>query len=312
MTHGGRARRLSCQATAHSFAAQSEAIAAALKIAFTGESPYGLGEIGSGKTTLATALLWALAALNYESTWQRCSRANRPGTGNLGPLARVWARGKTAIRPVRAALVLCPPHPLKSWQDQCQAVIPGASVVVIREPADLVRIRALREVPIKAAVAPAKPGKALSISGDHDQPLGRAQPGTGLTVALLTRETAKLGHGYEHGYARSGAGKVSCPKCGTTFDAGTEEDAVRRRTRCEQTVSSPANPPALLAIEVAHRAAGLIKADSGPGSLRGPDLATRPGARSGPGPRTCSGSLRGRRRTRPLFKGSYGDAWDQG
>lgn len=288
------------------FAAQSEAIAAALKIAFTGESPYGLGEIGSGKTTLATALLWALAAPNYESTWQSVLKSEQARDRNLGPLSRAFGRvRKTAIRPVRAALVLCPPHLLKSWQDQCQAVIPGASVVVIREPADLVRIRALREVPIKAA-APAKPGKALSLFGDHDQPLGRAQPGTGLTVALLTRETAKLGHGYEHGYARSGAGKVSCPKCGTTFDAGTEEDAVRRRTRCEQTVSSPANPPALLAIEVAHRAAGLIKGGFGAGVLARSRFGHKARGKIRPGAADLFRLLTWAAAHPTLFKGSYG------
>ena len=290
------------------FAAQSEAISAALKIAFTGESPYGLGEIGSGKTTLATALLWALAAPNYESTWQGVLRAEQARDRNLGSLSRAFGRvRKTAIRPVRAALVLCPPHLLKSWQDQCQAVIPGATVVVIREPADLAKIRALREVPIIApAKTTTKPGKVLSLFGDHDKPMAPAVPGTGLCVALLTRETAKLGHGYEHGYARTKSGKVSCPKCGTTFEAGTEEDAVRRRTRCEQTISSPANPPALLAIEVAHRAAGLIKGGFGAGVLARSRFGHRTKGKIRPGPADLLRLLAWAVQHPDLFKGGYG------
>ena len=288
------------------FAAQSEAIQAAVKIAFTGESPYGLGEIGSGKTTLATALLWALAAQNYESTWQSVVRAEQARDKNLGSLSRAFGRArKTAIRPVRAALVLCPPHLLKSWQDQCQAVIPGATVVVIREPADLVRIRALREVPIKVPPT-AKPGKVLSLFGDHDQPVARVVAGTGLTVALLTRETAKLGHGYEHGYARNRTGKVSCPKCGTEFEAGTEEDAVRRRTRCEQTISTPANPPALLAIEISHRAAGLIKGGFGAGVLGRSRFGHKARGKTMPGAKDLFRLLTWAAQHPALFKGSYG------
>ena len=288
------------------FAAQSEAIQAAVKIAFTGESPYGLGEIGSGKTTLATALLWALAAQNYESTWQSVVRAEQARDKNLGSLSRAFGRvRKTAIRPVRAALVLCPPHLLKSWQDQCQAVIPGATVVVIREPADLVRIRALREVPIKVPPT-AKPGKVLSLFGDHDQPVARVVAGTGLTVALLTRETAKLGHGYEHGYARNRTGKVSCPKCGTEFEAGTEEDAVRRRTRCEQTISTPANPPALLAIEISHRAAGLIKGGFGAGVLGRSRFGHKARGKTMPGAKDLFRLLTWAVQHPALFKTSYG------
>jgi hypothetical protein len=248
------------------FQAQREAIQAALKIAFTGESPYGLGEIGSGKTTLATVLLWALSTAHFEATRRAVLLAERERRVNLGALAGAFPRvQKSAVRPVRAALVLCPPHLLKSWQDQIQSVIPGASVIVLNEPADLERVRESKDRPVLPMAKSKTPGKGKTLSlfevqTDRGQVPAGPVPGQGLTIALLTRETAKLGHGYDHGYAHTRGGvHVACPSCGTLSESKVTLDAVKRRVRCEGRTARPNNGVALLMSEIAHGAASVVK-----------------------------------------------------
>lgn len=252
------------------FKAQREAIQAAIKIAFTGESPYGLGEIGSGKTTLATCMLWALSEPNWAQTWAAVQRADRNRAKNLGVLARSFPRTrKTAVRPVRAALVMCPPHLLQSWQDQCRATIPGAQVVVLDEPADLERVKGLLRpaparpapAPVTAPVRPAKPAPKNKSMSLFDQIPTKAAPkdlpGKGLVVALLTRETAKLGHGWAPGLTPGRGMYKTCPRCGTEYDPRTENEIVKKRTRCTGRSVMPANNIARMIVNLSTGGAGL-------------------------------------------------------
>jgi hypothetical protein len=83
------------------FEAQRQATQGALKLLAKGENPFVLGEIGSGKSTVAAAIL---ESLNH------CRK--RP----------------VDCTPIRQVLILCPPHLLQSWEDQLRSCIPGAVV----------------------------------------------------------------------------------------------------------------------------------------------------------------------------------------
>src|SRR4029077_9257018 len=86
---------------------------------------------------------------------------------------------------VEKILIVCPPHLLKSWSDQAAAVVPELAVQIVESPRDLAR--------------PAQ-------------------------IFILSREGAKLGHGYQGVEGR-------CPRCGAIL-ATTAEANASRWLRC--------------------------------------------------------------------------------
>lgn len=139
------------------YAAQRHAAGAIVKILHTQRQTWGepilLGELGSGKTTVAL----------------------------------VAARSFGAKR----MLVLCPPHLLDNWRVEVALVFPDAEVRVVRTAEDL------------------------------DEPWP-----DGFTVAILSREAAKLGHGW-------GSVRGACPRCGSEIG---DVDFAKKRERCEHRV----------------------------------------------------------------------------
>lgn len=118
-----------------------------------GKAAILLGEIGSGKSTVALMVSKAI-------------QSKRP-------------------------LIMCPPHLLESWTNEAAAVFPEIPVQVLGSVVDLEKVAAL----------------------DTSKPV----------ISILSRETAKLGHGWE------GAGPV-CPKCGGETP---QVDLAKKRARCE-------------------------------------------------------------------------------
>lgn len=117
------------------------------------KAAFVLGEIGSGKTSVALATARAVES--------------------------------------KRALVMCPPHLLTSWQDQIKAVTPWVRAVVLNDVTDVQRL-----------------------AEDTDPtPL----------VAILSRETAKLGHAY--------VSVERCGECGEPSLPGI--DHAKKRSRCE-------------------------------------------------------------------------------
>jgi hypothetical protein len=112
-------------------------------------------------------------------------------------------------------LILCPPHLLTSWKNEISAVVPEATVRVLQNVAD---VDALTEIPM-------------------DQPV----------VAILSRESAKLGHGWE------GVSTGACPKCGAPVP--TDVDLVKKRARCEAKAYTLGCSKAA----IAHRLAVLLQ-----------------------------------------------------
>lgn len=116
-------------------------------------------------------------------------------------------------------LIVCPPHLLQSWQDQIAAVTPWAAVSVLRTPSD---VEAFATSPLRPA------------------------------VAILSRETAKLGH------ALAGV-KRGCPKCGGALPS---VDLAKRRAVCELYQTKPADVHARRAVTLARIVGPLAPTDA--------------------------------------------------
>jgi hypothetical protein len=145
-----------------------------------------LGEIGSGKTTVALT-----------------------AGGTIG----------------RSMLVMCPPHLLKSWTDETRKVFPDAEIRILQDVSDV------------DDLAQAPKDKFL--------------------VAILSRETSKLGHSWD-----SVTG--SCPKCGSELPEG---DLAKKRQRCPAEALIFNDPFAQLAQKLAIKIA-----PSAPGNGRVRDI----------------------------------------
>ncbi len=125
-----------------------------------------------------------------------------------------------AVPVVRRTLVLCPPHLLGSWRDQAAAVVPEWRVRIVEGAADL--------------------------EEEAD-------------LYVLSRETAKLGHGH-----RGLAGR--CPGCGAGIETAPDVNA-SRRLRCEAKGRRPRNRLAVLAVELAALLARAVPGDDLVGGL---------------------------------------------
>jgi hypothetical protein len=110
------------------FPAQASAVRAALKLVVRGETPLVLGEIGSGKTSVALQTLWDLAdanriALNVIRGLRITNEHAFPSIAHV-PL-------------VRRALVVCPPHLVQNWIDEAKACLPSVPVRVLDRVTDV-------------------------------------------------------------------------------------------------------------------------------------------------------------------------------
>lgn len=158
------------------FEAQAHAASAATKLLKSGEKgAFLLGEIGSGKSTVALTVARAVGAHNI--------------------------------------LIMCPPHLLNSWKEQAEEVYEDVDVRVLEKVSDL--------------------GSGVA---------GRT------TVHVLSRETAKLSHGWA---SVSG----SCPRCGSPLE---ERDFSKKRERCSHVSYLPRNNFAHKAVQLAELLAPAV------------------------------------------------------
>lgn len=143
-----------------------------------------LGEIGSGKSSVALATALASGAHNV--------------------------------------LILCPPHLLDSWTDQIRFVCPWATVRVLETTTDV---------------------------DDHARWWKTADHNT-FHISLLSRETAKLGHGYAPIATVTPSGRLSCPGCGAAVP--TNHDLVKKHAVCTTEIRYPGtdHTKALLALAI--------------------------------------------------------------
>lgn len=110
---------------------------------------------------------------------------------------------------VKRSLVMCPPHLLDGWKEQVEAVLPWAKTTV------------------------------LATVEDVDTYI--ADKSEGHSIAIMSREAAKLGHAWE-------SVGPHCPKCGAVVPPG---DLAKTRATCEGTVRKPKDELARLAYRLA-------------------------------------------------------------
>jgi len=124
----------------------------------------------------------------------------------------------------RRILVMCPPHLLQGWADQWAAFYPDARVVVLKD---------VKAVDAFAALDDSK-----------------------VNVGILSREAAKLGHGWAPigPLAETKRIPVSCPKCGAEAPG---VDLVKTRARCEHAPYIPTGPAAPYLVDLATAIARL-------------------------------------------------------
>jgi hypothetical protein len=137
------------------------------------------------------------------------------GSGKTGT---ALTAAKTAT-PGARVLVLCPPHLLTSWKNEAKTVVPEAPVCVLESVQDVDDF----------AAAPVPAGS--------------------IAIAVLSRETAKLGHGV------AGVGSGACPGCGAPLPPVPVGDLARKRLRCSARARTPANWAARAAEQLALRLA---------------------------------------------------------
>lgn len=142
------------------------------------------------------------------------TRAARRGTAAF-VLGEIGA-GKTSVAlataktiGARRVLAMVPPHLLDGWRDQAAAVLPDARVEVLSDVDGVERF-------------------AASTSSQ-------------LTIGIVSREAAKLGHAW------ASVGPL-CPDCGAPVPGG---DLARSRARCDARRSMPASQSARLAEKLA-------------------------------------------------------------
>lgn len=144
----------------------------------------------------------------------KASRAQRRGKaaillGEIGCGKSSCALATAQTIGARRVLILCPPHLLDGWSDQAKAVTPWARVFVLRDVADV-----------------------DAFCGDTDP---------SMSIAVLSRETAKLGHSW------AGVAGLGCPKCGRELPGDNAqsrvapEDLARKRTTCDARSHTPRN-----------------------------------------------------------------------
>jgi hypothetical protein len=117
--------------------------------------------------------------------------------GEIGSGKSTVALTAAATIGARRVLILCPPHLLDSWRNEIAAVLPGAEARVLTTVSDV---------------------DALAAPTDHP------------IIAILSREAAKLGHGWAGVGAFVGHMGAICPRCGAEVPDG---DLARKRSRCE-------------------------------------------------------------------------------
>ena len=203
------------------FRAQAQAIEAALRMLFAtqrpfaGENPFILGEVGTGKTLISLVVAAMLTPAHIDQT-----------------RAAMRAAGLTRrVKPVRRVLVVCPPHLLDGWREQVNLILPGARVRILARVSD-----------VDAAAADA----AAAEPGDP----GDGRPGSGLTVLVLSREMAKLGHAW--GIGAHGDTHPTCPTCGGALVESAEKSA-SAHLWCERAPRRAVNAWARLAEQLAAR-----------------------------------------------------------
>lgn len=117
-------------------------------------------------------------------------------------------------------LVMCPPHLLQTWMDETRTVIPEAEFRILENVSD---VDAIQDIPADKMV-----------------------------IAVLSRETAKLGHGLDDVTGQ-------CPKCGAALPEG---QLAKRHATCDASVHRPKNALAHAGVALALKLINVLPGES--------------------------------------------------
>ncbi len=171
----------------------------------------------------AKAITQLLGGSKPKSVGRRGRAATRRGKAAI--LLGEIGSGKTSVALTvgstvgKRMLVMCPPHLLDSWRDETQTVLPDAEFRVLQNVQDVDNL--------------------LDVPADK------------FLVAVVSRETAKLGHGWI-------AVTEQCPKCGAALPLG---DLAKKRVHCEHQTVRAVGPLAKAAEQLALRIAPAASKD---------------------------------------------------
>jgi len=182
--------------------------------------------LASTKRTLYPAQVQATQACVKLLGGLKISRRRRRGKaalllGEVGSGKTTVALTAAATIEARKVLVMVPPHLLDGWTTQAREVFGDDVTVHV--------LSTVTDVDAFAAMAPSKK----------------------MAVALVTREVAKLTHGFDDVTALTSNGRRMCPHCGTTL-SGKPGEYARRRSYCEATPRRATDLTSKLSVDLFH------------------------------------------------------------
>lgn len=202
------------------FRVQADSITAALRLLATQQHPFD-GEMPKLFGEVGTGKTLSSLAVAEALTPRNFGRT----------LEQLQVTSKqTKLRPVKRVLVLCPPHLLEGWQKEVAKVLPGATSAIIQRTHDVAHVATLE-------------------AAENDL------PGSGLLVMILSREMAKLGHGWVDGRAKG----QTCPTCGKRHADLSDEGVIKRREVCSHRPLVAGDIQAEIALWLAQVLAALPK-----------------------------------------------------
>jgi len=198
------------------FPAQASAVRAALKLVARGQTPLILGEIGSGKTSVALSTVWALNDLTALIAIRKLRFANE----------QVFPQFTHTPR-VRRVLVVCPPHLVQNWIEEAAKCLPSVPVRVLERVTDV------------DAVSKLSDDFVICVLSREQAKLGHGVEGIDTSTTLRRRDGSVV------------KTKQRCPRCGSVMP-GDAEKRGKGRMLCEGRTSQPLDVFARLAWEMQH------------------------------------------------------------
>lgn len=104
------------------YTVQTQAVQGLLKLLANGQNPLLVGEVGTGKTTMALTTIASLSTQHYHQTIKALEALGFSPKG---------------LKPVKRVLVMCPPHLLSTWEGQIKTVLPNAKIKILETVGDV-------------------------------------------------------------------------------------------------------------------------------------------------------------------------------
>ena len=163
-----------------------------MKLWATGQPAVCIGNVGSGKTTYTTQVIYEFSPDHYAET--------------MAQLEQVLALDghkvqRKRLQPIQNVLVMAPSHLLEGWLEEVTSCLPGAEVVFVESVRDLYKL-----------------------ARDKGKKRSRLR-GAGLRFAILSKEDAKLGDQIVGSFA---GGSTICRRCYSDVTVAMKDEAAKQ------------------------------------------------------------------------------------